>query len=216
MSAKLAGLIFWLLIAGLALTALVWQLKDPPRAAVASGAAQKMPDLPVLEPAKPYRLPAQGKYHEIDARPLFVATRRPEPPVPEEPAAEPPPAGPEKKFLLLGVAISPAGTTVLLRPEGPNAKTVRVKPGETLDGWSLDKVFPDRITIRQGQTTREVNLTRQNKPARPKPGRPGIKSGQGAVVPGAVVPGAGAPDGVPVVPRPGELPQAVTSPPQPQ
>ncbi|MBL8250631.1 MAG: hypothetical protein JNK31_03060 [Candidatus Competibacter sp.] len=212
MPAKLAGLIFWLLVASLASAALVWQLNHPPRAAVNS-AGQKMPELPVVEPIKPYRLPAQGKYHEIDARPLFVATRRPEPPVPEEPAAEPPPAGPEKKFLLLGVAISPGATTVLLRPEGPNAKTVRVKLGETLDGWALDKVFPNRVVIRQGQTTRELDLTRQSRP-RSKAGRPGIKSGPGAVVPGAVVPGAVvpgavAPDGVPV------LPQAVT-PPQPQ
>lgn len=210
MSAKLTGLLFWLLIGGLALAALVWQLNDPPRAA-ASSAGQKPPELPVVEPIKPYRLPAQGKYHEIDARPLFVATRRPEPPIPEEPAAEPPPSGPEKKFLLLGVAISPVGTIVLLRPEGPNAKTVRVKPGEMLDGWALDKVFPNRVVIRQGQTTRELKLARQNRPTRPKPGRPVVKSGQGAVVPGAV-----APDGMPVMPQPGELPQAVAPPPPPQ
>lgn len=220
MSAKLTGLIFWLTVAGLALMALAWQIKYPPRAVPTDSAGQKIPVLPVVEPIKPYRLPAQGKYHEIDARPLFVATRRPEPPVPEEPAAEPPPAGPEKKFLLLGVAISPVGTTALLRPEGPNAKTVRVKPGETLEGWALDKVFPDRVVIRQGQTTRELNLTRQSRPPRSKGGRPGARSGQGSavpgVVPGGVVPGGVAPAGMPTTPQPGELPQAIAPPPQPQ
>ncbi|HCK80856.1 MAG TPA: hypothetical protein DIC59_05250 [Candidatus Competibacteraceae bacterium] len=196
-------MVFWVSVAGLAATALLWQLRHPPQAPAVNTASQKPPDLPVVTPVAPFRLPVAAAYNEITGRPLFIATRRPEPPPPEEPAPEKPPAGPEKKFLLLGVMISPHLTTVLLRPEEPNAKTVRIKPGETVDGWLLEKVSPNQVVIRQGQVSRELNLVRQKRPPRARAGRTGARGGQEAAPPAVV----------PVVPQPGELPQAAVPPP---
>ncbi len=203
MSARAVGLVFWVSVAGLAAAALFWQLRHPPQAPAVNTASQKPPDLPVVTPVAPFRLPVASTYNEISSRPLFVANRRPEPPPPEEPAPEKPPAGPEKKFLLLGVMISPNLTTALLRPEEPNAKTVRIKPGETVDGWLLEKVLPNQVVIRQGQVSRELNLVRQKRPPKARTGRTGARGAQETAPPAVV----------PVVPQPGELPQAVVPPP---
>lgn len=207
MSARTAGLLLWILVAGLAVAALVWRIEHPPRLPVATGAETKALELPALAPLEPFRLLAPGAYNEISTRPLFVAARRPEAPVPmDSPPPEKPPAGSEKTFVLLGVMMAPNSTTVLLRPEEPNAKTVRVKPGETVGGWLLETAFPNRVVLRQGQTTQELTLVHPKKPARPRAGPAGAKRGQDAAPPA----------NVPAVPQPGELPQTVVPPPPPQ
>lgn len=209
MSVKTVGILFWLTIIGLASAALIWQLKHPLRAAAVVNPTQGPPELPVVTPLQPFRLAPSASYEEIDSRPLFIMARRPEPPIPEEPAEpeKPPATGPEKKFVLLGVAISPNVTTVLLRPEEPNAKTRRVKLGETVEGWLLEKVSPNQVVLRQGQTTRELNLARQRKPARGRTvGRTGVGSEQNAPPPAAGVPvappSAGTPQTTPPAPPP--------------
>lgn len=206
MSARTASLVLWLLVAGLAAAAIFWQVGHPPRLPVATGAAAKLPELPTVTPLSPFHLPASGAYGEIAARPLFVATRRPEAPIPvEPPPPEKPPAGSEKTFLLLGVMVTPTLTTVLLRPEEPNAKTVRVKPGETVGGWLLETVFPNRVVLRQGQTVQELTLVHPKKPVKPKAGQGGARKGQDAAPPA----------NIPAVPQPADLPQTVVFPPQP-
>ncbi len=206
MSARIVGLLLWLAVAGAAAAALVWQVGHPPRPPVVTGGAAKMPELPALAPLEPFHLPAPGAYSEIAARPLFVAARRPEAPIPAEPPPpEKPPAGSEKTFVLLGVMVTPTLTTVLLRPEEPNAKTVRIKPGETVGGWLLETVLPNRVVLRQGQTVQELTLVRPKKPVKPRTGQAGARKGQDAAPPA----------NMPVVPQPVDLPQTVVFPPQP-
>lgn len=203
MSARTVGLLLWLFIGGLAATAVFWQLKHPPRWPAVTGAATQLPELPTVAPLAPFQLPSPGVYNEITIRPLFIAARRPEPPPPVEAPPEKPPAppGPEKKFLLLGVVITPKLTTTLLRPEEPNAKTVWLKPGETVGDWLLESAFPDRVVLRRGGTTQELRLVHRRKPAGPRVNRP-----QQGVPPAAAVPN---------VPQPNALPQSIT-PMQPQ
>lgn len=203
MSARTVGLLLWLFVGGLAATAVFWQLKHSPQWPTVTGAAMRLPELPTVAPLAPFQLPSSGAYNEITTRPLFIAARRPEAPPPVETPPEKPPAppGPEKKFLLLGVMITPSSTVALLRPEEPNAKTARVKPGETIGDWLLESAAPDRVVLRRGGATQELRLVHRRKPAGPRVNRP-----QGAVPPAA---------GVPNVPQPNALPQSIT-PMQPQ
>ncbi|MBK8182871.1 MAG: hypothetical protein IPK63_08160 [Candidatus Competibacteraceae bacterium] len=204
MSAKTVGLLFWLLVGGLAAAAVYWQLTHPPRPPAIPKAAQTTPGLPVIVPTPPFKLPLPERFGEIVARPVFIAARRPEPPAPpdEEPAPKPV-ATSEQKFLLLGVIIAPSMRVALLRPEEPNAKTARVKLGEMLGEWRLEAIFPNRVVIRKDQATQELALARPKKPAgsRAKP------ASDRDLLPGEM----------PAAPQPEALPSSIIPPPpQPQ
>ncbi|MBK8750407.1 MAG: hypothetical protein IPL99_01620 [Candidatus Competibacteraceae bacterium] len=202
MSARAAGLLLWLVLGGLAAAALFWQQRHPPRPPTVAnaGAAVRVPELPVVTPLEPFQLPPPDQYAETVARPLFIATRRPEPPPPadEVPPPEPLLTGPEQKFLLLGVMITPQMTIALLRPEEPNAKIVRLKPGETVGEWRLEMVSPNQVVLRKGAITQELVLARPKKPTGPRrtgarPAPTSSASGTGGVpqtnpVPASVVP----------------------------
>lgn len=164
------GWLLWLLIGGLAAAAILWQWHHPPLASVvtSAGTAARLPELPTVTSLESFRLPPLAQYEEMNARPLFIAGRRPEPPPPDEPPPPPPekpPVGPEQKFLLLGVVLSPQTTVALLRLEEPNAKTARVKIGDTVGEWRLETIFPNRVTLRKGAEIREVALARPKKPS---------------------------------------------------
>ncbi len=171
MSARVVGLGLWVLVGVLAALVLAWQWRHPPHPPTAVIAAEsRLPELPAAPPLEPFQLPSLEQYGEVMARPLFIAARRPEPP-PEETAPEPPPADPEQTFVLLGVMMTPEATTVLLRPEEPNAKTARIRPGGTVAGWLLETVFPDRVVLRKDQATQELKLVRPRTPSGPRPAR---------------------------------------------
>lgn len=165
MSAKTAGILFWLLIAALAGAAIYWQLRHPPRLPITHQATKRPLELPAVTPAQPFRLPVRQLYGDIINRPLFIPARRPEPPPPPEEAQAPKlPPVPEQKFMLLGILIAPGLQAALLRPQEPNAKTVRVKRGELLGEWRLEAIFPNRVILRKDQITQELPLTRLKKP----------------------------------------------------
>lgn len=192
----MAGLLLWLLLGGIAAAAVFWQLKHPPQPpTLAAGATKSLPALPDVAPAKPFRLSPLERYGEILARPLFIAARRPEPPPPEEEALpEKPATGPEKKPFLLGVFITPEATTALLRPDEPNAKVARVKPGESVGDWRVEKILPDRVILSKDQTKQELPLMRLSKPVDPR-----AVAGR-RLPPGAAVPAP--PGGRPAPPPP--------------
>ncbi|MFO7642538.1 MAG: hypothetical protein R6X17_15110 [Candidatus Competibacteraceae bacterium] len=168
----------------MATVVLVWQWRHPPHppAAVTDGGS-RLPELPAAAPLEPFQLSPLEQYGEVMARPLFIAARRPESP-PEETAPEPPPAGPERTFVLLGVMMTREATTVLLRPEEPNAKTARIKPGETIGEWRLETVSADRVVLRKGEATQELPLVRPRTPSGPRPTR--RPAGPARIVPPAM------------------------------
>ena len=212
MSARAVVLWLWLAAGGLAAAALIWQLRHPPRlpTAVVPGATAQMPELPAVTPLEPFHLPPAEQYAETVTRPLFIPARRPEPPLPPDEAPPPPaPTGPDQKFLLLGVMITPQTTVALLRPEEPNARIARLKPGEMLGEWRLETVFPRRVVLSKGAVTQEVVLMRPKKAAGPRVRKPaGVKppagdTAQPAVPPTGVLPAAGAPPTAPpLIPPP--------------
>jgi len=170
-SAKTLFLWLWVLVGTLAAAALIWQWRHPPHPPTLEiNGGARLPELPAAPPLEPFQLPPLEQYSEVMARPLFIAARRPESP-PEETAPEPPPADPERTFVLLGVMMTREATTVLLRPEEPNAKTARIKPGETIGEWRLETVSADRVVLRKGETTQELPLVRPRTPSGPGPAR---------------------------------------------
>lgn len=218
MSARIVGLWAWVLVGALGAAALLWQWRHPPHpptSGIAGGA--QLPDLPVAAPLEPFQLPPLEQYGEVMTRPLFIATRRPELP-PEETAPEPPPAGPEQTFVLLGVMMTPETTMVLLRPEAPNARTARIKPGETIGEWRLETVSADRVVLRKGEATQELPLARPRTPPGPRAARGPARTARpvppAMAQPGMARPGMSQPMPV-VMPDGGEQPPApVPAPPQ--
>lgn len=207
MSARTAGLLLWLLVGGLAAAAAIWQLVHPPRPPAAVDGVRRPLELPVVAPVQPFQLPPPDQYDEIAAHPLFVVTRQPEPPFPEEAIPEKSLTGPEKTPMLIGVMISPGLTVALLRPAEPNAKVVRVKPGESVGDWRLEMILPNRVVLRKGQATQELTLERLKKPAKPKaPAR--------FPVPVRPTGGSAPPANVPAAPQPEAPPPAIPAPPQ--
>ena len=204
MTARNIGLLLWLLVGVGAAAAVYWQLAHPPRPPATSAASRPL-ELPSVEPTQLFQLPPLDQYGEIVLHPLFIAARQPELPPPDEASPEEPPAppGPEQKLRLFGVMITSNARKALLRSEEPNAKTVRVSPGETIGEWRLEAVFSDRVVLRKGQLTQELPLIRPQKPMGPRARQSGARRGRNAQ-----------PIGQPAMaPKPGVPPPPVVSPP---
>lgn len=211
----MAGLLLWLLLGGIAAGAVFWQLKHPPRPpTVTAHAVKSPPALPEVVPIKPFSLPSLERYNTVLTRPLFIAARRPEPPPPEEEAPpEKPAAGPDKKPFLLGIFITSEVKAALLRPDEPNAKVARVKPGESVGEWRVETILPDRVILMKGQTKQELPLVRWNKvdPHAAPMGRKPPPAGAAVPVPPA---GRPAPPQPPIpVGMPANAPPPVVAPP---
>ena len=204
MTARNAGLLLWLLVGMGAAAAVYWQLAHPPRPPVS--AANRSPELPLVEPMRLFQLPPLEQYGEIVLHPLFIAAREPEPPPPDEASPEELPAspGPEQKLTLLGVMITANTRKALLRSEEPNAKTTRVSPGETIGEWRLEAIFSDRVVLRKDQSTQALPLIRPQKPMGPHARQSGTWRGRGARPVGqpAMAPKSGVPPPPVVTPPP--------------
>lgn len=184
MSAKTAGSLFWLFVAAVAAFVIYWELHHPPPLPAINQVAKRPVELPTVTPEQPFRLPVRQLYGDIINRPVFIPARRPEPPAPpEETQAPKPPPEPEQKFMLLGVLISPSLQAALLRPQEPNAKTVRVKQGQLLGEWRLEAIFPNRVILRKDQLTQELPLARLKKSAPIRGVRAGVKPPQASPAP---------------------------------
>ena len=187
MRARHLGLGLGILAGGIAFLALFWQLQHPPH----PPAVPPMPpvELPAAAPLEPFRLPPQDHYGIVTSRPLFITERRPEPPPPpeEEAPPQPPPLPtPEQKFVVFGVLLTPGTQAALLRLEEPHAKTTRVRVGEQIGEWRLERISPQGVVLRKGEVVRELPLTRRRRPGGPPPVR--TSTAQPQVMPGAPLP----------------------------
>ncbi len=97
-------------------------------------------------------------------RPLFVPTRRP-PPVAEPVVVEAPPpvvapvAAPivPPNVLLTGVIISEATQLAIVQLKA-SGKTVALKPGDDLEGWTIIDIGPRRVTLKNGEEDSSLEL----------------------------------------------------------
>jgi len=99
-------------------------------------------------------------------RPIFSATRRPppravaaapvdevRPPAPPKPVEAPPP------LMLVGAVVG-EGDAIAILVNRTDQKVVRLRQGESLDGWSLTSVQPREVTFKQGDRTEVLALQR--------------------------------------------------------
>ena len=101
------------------------------------------------------RLGPRNEYNAIAERPLFARTRRP---AEEAPATTAPSAQANlPNFVLTGIVISPDEKYILLL-RASSSETVRLIEGQTIDGWRVEKILPDRVTLKSGDRTVELPL----------------------------------------------------------
>jgi general secretion pathway protein N len=119
-------------------------------------------------------LPPIESFAEVTRRPLFSPTRQPPPP-----EAVKDTQGNPNNFSLLGIVIADGGRVALIEYGRPPA-LARLKEGQTVEGWTLQSILPDRVVLQHGATEQEVKLKdRAGQPAQPRqpgavpPPRPG-------------------------------------------
>jgi hypothetical protein len=107
--------------------------------------------------------------HDTVRRPLFEKKRRPvEPPPRATTVPTPPPAAPKRTvdtnaLTLLGVLTSDGpdtGAIALLR-RNQTGQNVRLQEGDTVDGWTIERIEAARVHIRQGDTRIALELFRR-------------------------------------------------------
>lgn len=124
-----------------------------------------------------FRPPPQRQFNEISARPLFFPSRRPFAP-PEDTALAAPVAEPAVALELIGILLTESHRAALLQPAGqPGAQWVREQ--QTVAGWLVEEIAPDRVRLREGDRVEVVELRddQAREPIKPKrKGRRGARA----------------------------------------
>ncbi|TYL91733.1 hypothetical protein FXB40_27835 [Bradyrhizobium rifense] len=99
-------------------------------------------------------------------RPIFSATRRPPPravaaaPAEEAKTAPPPkPVEAPPPLMLVGAVVG-EGDAIAILVNRTDQKIVRLRQGESLDGWSLASVQPREVTFKRGDRSEVLALQR--------------------------------------------------------
>jgi Type II secretion system protein C len=106
------------------------------------------------------------KLHDTVGRPLFERTRRPvevPAPLPQVERAPVAPAIDQNALSLLGVVASEGRTIALIR-RNQTGQSVRAEVGDTVDGWTIASIEPQRVVLRQGDRQVALQLFRRKSP----------------------------------------------------
>lgn len=188
----------------------------PPPSDARKGSPPDAKLLPPLAAASP-----EAAYPEIAARPLWIPTRRPAPPV----ATATQQAFVRGQFVLQGVIMA-GNTRIAMLKEKASGRIHRVELGRDVNGLHVAEVEPERVTLTQGGEREVIDLRVQRGPGAPQPATAGVQQsapspGQGAAAMAAGVPNRSgpftpppvspAPGGVPLIP-PGPMPPSAMPP----
>lgn len=119
---------------------------------------------PAVEQQAVGQLPPLEALPETAARPLFVSSRRP--PVSQE--LQPVIIQPNSQrsaeqtfaaYRLQGVVIAGRKRQVLLGMPGTN-RTIVLEEGNAQDGWTVEKIEPEQLTLRAGERREVLSLRR--------------------------------------------------------
>jgi general secretion pathway protein N len=111
-------------------------------------------------------------------RPIFSASRRPPPRAVAGPRIEPTivpvakPAEPERPALALIGAVVGDSDAIAVFVDRTNQKIVRLRAGDTHEGWVLSSVLGREVTLKKAEQTEVLVLQRQDGPG--SPGIPGV------------------------------------------
>jgi hypothetical protein len=120
----------------------------PSTVATKKGAPPEAKLLPPLAAASP-----EGAYPEIGARPLWIPTRRPAPPV----VAATQQAFVKGQFLLQGVIMA-GNTRIAMLKEKASGRIHRVELGRDVNGLHVAEVEPERVTLTLGGEREVIDL----------------------------------------------------------
>lgn len=133
--------------------ALYWELTGGSAPAAWNAGATATVEVPPLPQPTVIEMPPIGDFTETLRRPLFAASRRP----PEEEPAQPAMAAKAPTLKLFGVVITPDDRSALIREPGSKEIT-ELGVGEEVSGWMLEKVLPDHIIMRLGDSRETYNI----------------------------------------------------------
>jgi len=112
-------------------------------------------------------MPAATAFAAITARPLFNRDRKPDPlpPPPEapKPAIE---LGDLAQFRLEGLVMSSDAQLALVRKGG--AQVLRLRPGDMLDGWKVEKIDSKGVSISGGDRSELLTIPKAKNGAAPQ------------------------------------------------
>lgn len=105
------------------------------------------------------QLPPLDAFPETIRRPLFSTTRSPS-------AKAAPAAGQEGlilgRYAFVGAVVTGKQRLILLRPAQGGA-LLRLREGDALESWRVEKIAPDALTLRDGDRLETVPLRAQGK-----------------------------------------------------
>ncbi|QPF87793.1 hypothetical protein IC762_16510 [Bradyrhizobium genosp. L] len=93
-------------------------------------------------------------------KPLFTPARRP-PPKPVAPVARqepPPPPPPPPTVVVLGIVSEDGDGRAAIRASGASDKVVRVRTGDDVSGWKVERIEPRRLVLTQGERSVDFAL----------------------------------------------------------
>ena len=123
---------------------------------IAGDAGQAMPVATPKQSLQLPPMPPRQQFSQLIARPPFAATRRPLQPRRVVVEAKPQ-AIPKPKILLVGTFVNSESGVAVVQKAGVE-KQIRLSKGETIDGWKLEKILPDRILLKSKDEAFEVKL----------------------------------------------------------
>jgi general secretion pathway protein N len=130
-------------------------VSEAPAAAGASKAA---------EPAPAFSLAPLTTFSAVTDRPLFSPDRRPAPEASET-------LGSWSALSLAGIVVTPESREVLIAHGNP-AKTVHLQEGQSVDGWVVRAIEPDRIVVANGTEQHELRFLGKHEDERSAHGNP--------------------------------------------
>lgn len=156
------GLLFCLL--GLVLGLVVFLLPDPNAISrqTAVAASENSADAVIAD----FDFPSLTDFSEMVERPIFSEGRRYQADQQGE-DEETPVVQTPLNFKLMGLIFSPDGQIALFRTQ--SGKYRRIHQGDTINDWTLEALMPDRVTLSQGDETRELLLLKKKKKTAPPP-----------------------------------------------
>jgi hypothetical protein len=142
---------------------------------------------------KEFELPEENDYEQMAERPLFMENRRPGVENVEPPTVEV--KNTPMTLKLMGIVWTPQGKLALVADA--KGKYKRLRPQDSLDGWTLTEIGADKVTMLQGDRREELTLLKkrpkapaggpQSVPGQPAPGQP-VRPGQRPMPPQPIQP----------------------------
>ena len=151
---------FYLLVLCIGLASIVyWQVEHPPSFPTSVAGTNGPPETePTRALQAEFTFPPLAVFSEIVDRPLFSPSRRPPKEIEDSVSdIDVTPRAMPSNFILAGVVISAEERMVLLR-RMKSTDVIRASMGQEIDGWYIELIEPDRVTLRRGNTVEIVTL----------------------------------------------------------